>query len=297
MSVVALPRSTPVPNWETAGFYPYASTTQATVPEFERGAVGLIELDIVSPNPRPGFGTYRVAGGAGFLEDVRLDVGVECISCGSNSIGDFQTTLGAIRAMPVTDITGLAAGYRNPSWQRVFRFGFRMLGYHVFTGEPRLSRNTGFMMIPFAAPQTVDTWNSWEFAIANNGGFGIVGSSDITNGWSWGVYTTGASPGNIVEEVLLGVDATIWNEFEIQITSGAPGRQALLELFVNGVAFLNRGWVGPAPLIPSLLAGELGWNPSFRYGDGGANPDIRFSRTDWTFSAGRFLRDGTEILT
>lgn len=298
MSVVALPRSTPVPNWEVAGFYPYATTTQATVAEFERGAVGQIELDANGGDPRPGFGTYRIAAGAGFSEAIRLYRGIECTSCASSSIGDLQTTLGAIRAMPVTDITGLAAGYRNPSWQRVFRFSWRMAQHHFFTDEPRLTRNSGFAMIPFQGPQPGDNWNAWDFAITNNGGFGIVGSDDIADGWSWGMYAMGASPGNIIEEVPLGVDATAWNEFEIQITSGAPGREALLELFVNGVAVLNRAWVGAAPLIPSLLANELGWNPSFRLGDGtGVGTDTRFNRTDWSYSAGRFLRDGQEVLT
>ncbi len=301
MSVVILPPAEPGPDWETSGFYPYASTTQATVPEFERGAVGQLELDIGSSGPRPGAGSYRVAGGAGFVEAIRLYEGVQCTSCSSSSIGDMQTTAQALWAMPVTDITGLAAGYRNPSWQRVYRFSWRMAQHDRFAPFlPLLTRRSGFMMIPFAAPQGLDTWNDWGFAILNNGGFGVVGSDDGTDGWSWGVYTTGASPGNIVEEVPLGLDATVWNEFEIQITSGAPGREALLELFVNGVARLNRAWVGAAPLIPPLLATELGWVPSFRLGDG--NPpsgptDIRFNRTDWACSVGRFRRQGTEVLT
>ena len=280
-----------VHNWKVSGFFPQADADMVNWNRWNRGAVGLVELVQNDTTPRQTF-FFNNTGGV-LVRRVTFHAGVACTEQRSTLNGFNQDGLNALNIMPITDVSGLAAGFRNPSWQRVARFKWRMASTPD-PGDPTsvLDDATGLLMIPWGAPQSVQTWPT---AAANNGGFGVTGSGVAASPWQWAVYATGAFPGNIVETVSLGaMDREEWHTFELVVTTGAPGREALVELLVDGLAVLNRGFQGLAPLIPELGAAEFAWRPSFRYG----GPDeVSLFLGDWSYSAGRFLPGGLEVLT
>jgi hypothetical protein len=129
--------------------------------------------------------------------------------------------------------------------------------------------------------------------LGTSAGFGVVGNP--AGGWQWASYGVGAFPGNRIELVPLAIaDPENFHQFDMVIISGAPGREASCELWVDGSAVLNRSWVA-APMLPAYgfsVTTDFSFQPVFRVAN-----NILVFRLDWTFRNGRFLPDGRELLT
>lgn len=285
MGVVVLPSPQPVFDRIVQGYYPEFNADQGDIARWNRGALGLETRIQAQGVPRTSFGFGQ--GGTGVNESIgpyRGDFAVQ-----RTDIDPLGATVvnayGGLSCMPITDITGLAAGYTNPSWRRVCWMTIR-----VAQDAGVLDEDDGMVFIPFGAAQVGDVWPT---AGTNHGGFGIL--PDGAGAWQWGSYGLGAFPGNRIETVPLPVpDPQDWNQFDLVVVSGAPGRQASVEVFVNGVSALTRTWVGGAdPNLNDYAATEFAFHPVWRIG---TTTNDTFLRAAFTFRNGRFLPSGVELL-
>ena len=287
--VTILPVAPPEWDYNEALQYPTENATAgaAGFVEWTIGGIGAVGGLQNQGVPKQGFQFFEHFGiVAGLTEDVAFHRGVICAQTSVTGAARQQFSLGAVDCMPVTGIADLTAGVLNPSWRRIF-----WLSAAIAIDSGTLDRNTGLLFIPFGAQQLSTVWPSG--AAGNNGGFGIVG--DGAGGWSWGMYSTGASPGNIIEEVALPqvADAEDWNLFEFVVISGATLREASVELRINGATILTRDWVN-APAVPPYLSTTFVYHPSFRIGTPSGDRLMR-GQVEWR--NGRFLPNGSELLS
>jgi hypothetical protein len=282
MSVVVLPGTIPTYDWIVRGYYPERDATQGNTNLWDRGALGLAERLQAQAIPKEPLGFN--SGGSGVVESVGPYRGDFAARISRTTAAPIVNAYGGLNCMPVTDVTGLAAGYTNPSWRRVCWMTIR-----IAQDAGTLAETAGMLFLPFGAAQVADIWPT----LGNSAGFGIT--ADGAGAWQWSMFSTGAFPGNRIEGTPLPAvaDPQDWNQFDIVVTSGAPGREAEIELFVNGVSTLTRVWVGAAPLAPDYAATQFTFHPVWRVGQiTGDN----MMRSSYTFRNGRFLPSGQEVL-
>ena len=281
--VVVLPNTRPVWDWIVQGNFPEALATQGDILRWGRGNLGLRERLQGQAVPKPI--TTHEQGGAGVVEAIQEYRGDFATLASRTTGATIVHAFGGINCMPVTDITGLAAGWINPSWRRVF-----WMTMTLAQEAGTLNEDTGMLLIPFGAVQVGDVWP--KTAIVNQGGFGITCNG--AGAWQWSSFGLGAFPGNRIEPAvpLVVADPEDWNQFDLVIVSGAPGREASLELLVNGVSTLTRDWV-TAPALVDYAATEFSYRPVWRQG---TLTGEDFFRGQYTIRNGRFLPSGQELL-
>jgi len=283
MSVTVLPVIPPVYDRDVSWPYPILDQDFANAGEMKQG--GMYSTQVLprtdaNINPRQIF--LYGQGGTGVSEAATIRKGVWCLENSTTSAPSVNGING-FQAMPIIDIAGLEPGFENPSFQRVSWFQFAL----SIEAASTLGQGSGVLMTNFGATQAADTWPTVG---TTTGSFGVVG--DGAGSYQWGIWSGGAFPGNTVELVSLVPfipDPTGWTVFDYVIVSGAPGREAFVELRVGGVAVLNRSWVTAPTLEPS---GPFYYQPVHRVGDGAG--DSLFLGP-MRYRQGAFLPNGTEL--
>lgn len=179
-------------------------------------------------------------------------------------------------------VTNLGAGYRGVEQQRVYRLTVQL------SMDGNLGRESGLQFSP-ASVLTASITGAGQPA------FGVVG--DGAGGWEYIQSDAGAFPGNITDEVAIGVavvpDAMDWNTFVFEIINSAPGRTATMSLTVNGALVVSRNWIAPLalPLLTEIAnANKFVWAPNC------ATVGVDLFVGPLTVELGRFTGGGLEIL-
>lgn len=247
----------------------------------------------VSATPRPIW--EHSQGGTGVTSVAGLYRGVLSMQ-GSSTDVSLINGMGGVDFLPITDISNLAAGYRQPSWRRV-----QWLTMNLAMDFGTLDRNSGVLLVSGSGPQSGPIWPVAAATIWT-GGWGIVG--DGAGNWNWESFGHNAGftvPGPLTESVSLAPaisDAADWHTFDFVCISGAGGREASFELHIDSEVFLTRNWVDAPvldtlPVAPPDLSLARRWFPVWQV-SGPNNEKIYFG--DWEFRMGRFLPDGRELL-
>lgn len=193
---------------------------------------------------------------------------------------------GGMGLMPRIDRSGMAPGFRNPSWQRVHWFSFSM-AMDVGT----LDRNSGMLLVLTGGAQTAAIWPIAP-AIAFFSGFGITG--DAAGNWNWESFGEAPNPAPVLESVSLAsaiADPSDFNTFDFVMISASSARPAVFELWINGVLFLQRNWE-TGTVLPPYIATSGRWVPVWQVAT--TSGEALFM-SDWEFRMGRFLPDGREL--
>lgn len=180
-------------------------------------------------------------------------------------------------------VAGLGAGYVGLEYQRVFRFTVQL------SMDGILDQGDGFQ---FGPSDDLDP----KFTEGGQAAFGVVG--DGAGGWEYLQSDTGAFPGNITDQVAIGVgivvDATDWNTFQFEFINSAFGRTATFALTVNGTSVVSRNWVAPLalPLFTEIANGN-----KFVGGARCEAVGVDLFVGPWEIQMGRFTAGGLEILS
>lgn len=301
--ITILARPTPVHDFLVSG--PYPPHQNAFTPIFSDAAQfadGIIQTYLpqrsIVISSRP-IWTHVSAGAGGNIAQ-RLFKGIQAREMKTIGGGRVNQGLEGISMMPNTAGT-FGPGYINPSWRRVQRFMWTL----ALQAGSVPDEQSGVLFVLLASGAFLSTDN-WPLApsVQFGGGFGITGNS--SGSWQWQSFDGTAPPNPVTETVDLAAfinDPEAWNTFELQIISASGGRAAVCELYVNDVLAISRNWVdNPAPngLVDYGLAAAI---ENYKFvpivqvavSDGGGINSVFMG--DWTFSMGRFLRDGREITT
>lgn len=281
MSVTVLPGTQPSWDWIVQGYYPQKDADASSIGLWNRGALGLAERLQDQAVPKEPF-TFDVAG-TGVVQSIGPYRGDFATELQRSTSAPIVQGYEGLNCMPITDITGLAPGYSNPSWRRVCWMTIR-----IAQAAGTQAEETGLLFLPRGSALTVEVWPT----LGTTAGFGITANG--SGAWQWSMFSTGAFPGNRIEGTTLVVpDPADWNQFDIVVTSGAPGREASIDVLVNRVPTLSRVWVGAAPLAPDYGATQFVFRPVWHVGSLSATDVMRGA---YTFRNGRFLPSGQELL-
>lgn len=198
--------------------------------------------------------------------------------------------MGGVQIRPLTDRTGLAPGYVNPSYRRV-----HWLSMNLAMDSGTLDRNSGLILAGLGGPQPGAVWPIAPAALWWHG-FGIVG--DGAGNWNWENYAAGFPGTPVQESVSLAsavTDPEAFNSFDFVFISATGTRPAAFELWINGALFLQRNWetgitldhLQAAPLIDR-------WCPIWQVG---TTTGEFIYMADWAFRMGRYLPGGSELLS
>lgn len=284
MPQIILPNPTQVLDWYIAGPWLNNAGVTATFSDYLIGnLVRFSQENQAVTTPRRVW--YHSQGGTGIIQVGGRYRGVLCMQ-GSTTVIALINGMGGLTIDPITDITDLAAGFRNPAWRRV-----QWLTVNLAMDSGTLDRNTGLM---FSASGGAQSTPLWPIAPATlwGGGFGVVG--DGAGNWNWEIYGPAPNPAPVIESVSLAPaisDASDWHTFDFVFISGAGGREASFELHIDSEVFLTRNWVA-APLMHTLAAAANRFFPIWQVGT--TSGDVMYFG-DWEFKMGRFLPDGREL--
>lgn len=230
-------------------------------------------------------------GGTGVTTVRQYHKGVLCWAKKTTSAPAIDA-LGGVNIMPTVDQSGLAVGYRNPSFRRVQWFTVALA-----MDSGGLDRNSGLAFLT-AAAAAVQLWPIAP-AVQCVECLGIFG--DGTGNWNFesfgksGVGVGGFdTPATTLESVSLAsviADPTDFHVFDFVFISATGSRAASLQLWIDGVLFLERAW-GAAPLLevydPAVRRYYATWQVATTTGE---NHYLAW----WEYKMGRFLPDGREL--
>ena len=226
-------------------------------------------------------------GGTGVTSVIEFFRGVVCWKISTTNVTAINT-MGGVAFIPQTDITDLSPTYRMPSWQRV-----NWLTLNLSMDAGLLDRSSGFLLMRADSQQSVPIWQTGP-ALFNNGGFGIFGNG--AGNWAFESFdNTSPPPAIVLESVDLApfiADPTDWHTFDFVTISGAGGREAVFQLFIDDVLRIERNWVTAPTLFP-LAPDTYRWKPVWQVG---TTSDDAIRLAQWEHRMGRFTPDGRELL-
>lgn len=287
--VAILGRPAPLYDMIVSGPFPIRTALWSSAAQFQQGVSAGPWLPRDDGNATPRDIWVFNQGGGGVTQNQIFYRGISCRQTRTTVVAAIDSMSG-LSFMPVTDISGLAPSFANPTWRRVNWLRFNL----ALEAGGALDRNTGLLLTIQGGQQTTPIW---PIAPAVNwfGGFGITG--DGAGNWNFDSFAPDF-PGTLIESVSLSSaipDPDDWNTFDFVMVSGAGGRPARFELHINEALFLQRGF-GVSPLLPGL-GPNTGFD-GFRYSPvmqiGTTTNDTLYAG-DWEFKAGRFLTDGREL--